>query len=221
MRTLCMDMIATPVQECTPLCQEAAPPPAEFDPEKCTFPGCDGKGRAIGGLGAMKYFEWWPIKVRIKRSLGCAVLICVCVFCLLFHRPIGRARSAQRRASATRDRARASMKSSSKRIRRAATTAMTEAIGHSMRCRSRAAAPESFFIAERPRRAACRSFYCDQTKFYFYTHAIASAASRATPPAGSQSLPSSSRAPSAGPRHSFAADRHTRGAGASLVRGPP
>ena len=48
----------------TPLCQEAAPPPAEFDPEKCTFPGCDGKGRAIGGLGAMKYFEWWPIKVR-------------------------------------------------------------------------------------------------------------------------------------------------------------
>ena len=105
----------------TPLCQEAAPPPAEFDPEKCTFPGCDGKGRAIGGLGAMKYFEWWPIKVRSvctpPARFGSAVLICVCAFCLLFHRPIGRARSAQRRASATRDRARASMKSSSKRIR--------------------------------------------------------------------------------------------------------
>ena len=84
-------------------------------------------------------------------SFACAL------FAFLFHRPIGRARSAQRRASATRDRARASMKSSSKRIRRAATMAMTEAIGHSMRCRSRA--PPESFLSLRPRRAACAALF--------------------------------------------------------------
>ena len=30
----------------------------------CDFPGCDGKGRAMGGLAAIELFSWWPIKVR-------------------------------------------------------------------------------------------------------------------------------------------------------------
>ena len=29
----------------------------------CDFPGCDGRGRALGGLGAIPLFSWWPIKV--------------------------------------------------------------------------------------------------------------------------------------------------------------
>ena len=29
---------------------------------KCDFPGCDGNGRAMGGLAAIPLFEWWPIK---------------------------------------------------------------------------------------------------------------------------------------------------------------
>ena len=32
------------------------------DARVCDFPGCDGNGRAIGGLGAIPLFEWWPIK---------------------------------------------------------------------------------------------------------------------------------------------------------------
>ena len=51
-----------------PRCQEAGtpPPPAGDDDVKqrpnCDFPGCDGSGRAIGGLAAIPLFEWWPIK---------------------------------------------------------------------------------------------------------------------------------------------------------------
>ena len=33
-------------------------------PPSCDFPGCDGRGRALGGLGAIPLFSWWPIKVR-------------------------------------------------------------------------------------------------------------------------------------------------------------
>ena len=28
----------------------------------CDFPGCDGNGRAIGGLAAIEMLSWWPIK---------------------------------------------------------------------------------------------------------------------------------------------------------------
>lgn len=36
----------------------------EEAPPSCDFPGCDGRGRALGGLGAIPLFSWWPIKVR-------------------------------------------------------------------------------------------------------------------------------------------------------------
>lgn len=35
----------------------------EEAPPSCDFPGCDGRGRALGGLGAIPLFSWWPIKV--------------------------------------------------------------------------------------------------------------------------------------------------------------
>ena len=38
----------------------AADEPPAF-PE-CDFPGCDGNGRAIGGLAAFELTKWWPIK---------------------------------------------------------------------------------------------------------------------------------------------------------------
>lgn len=46
------DEAAAPAQE------ENAPPARRV----CDFPGCDGNGRAIGGLAAIPLFEWWPIK---------------------------------------------------------------------------------------------------------------------------------------------------------------
>ena len=36
----------------------------EEAPEPCDFPGCDGRGRALGGLAAIPLFSWWPIKVH-------------------------------------------------------------------------------------------------------------------------------------------------------------
>ena len=36
----------------------------EEAPEPCDFPGCDGSGRALGGLAAIPLFSWWPIKVH-------------------------------------------------------------------------------------------------------------------------------------------------------------
>ena len=45
-----------------PRCQEGADPPKQLP--NCDFPGCDGNGRAIGGLAAIELFSWWPIKVR-------------------------------------------------------------------------------------------------------------------------------------------------------------
>ena len=53
------------------VCQEAEPGVTEAEPKdaacpKCgaipLYPGCDGDGRVIGGLGAIPLFEWWPIK---------------------------------------------------------------------------------------------------------------------------------------------------------------
>ena len=37
---------------------------ADSTPQRrtCDFPGCDGNGRAIGGLAAIELFSWWPIK---------------------------------------------------------------------------------------------------------------------------------------------------------------
>ena len=40
----------------------------------CDFPGCDSNGRVQGGLGAMKFFEWWPIKV-CTLPLQCLVFL--------------------------------------------------------------------------------------------------------------------------------------------------
>ena len=34
------------------------------DAPLCDFPGCDSRGRVMGGLGATELFKWWPIKVR-------------------------------------------------------------------------------------------------------------------------------------------------------------
>jgi hypothetical protein len=47
--------------------EEEAPDASPATPERptrrvCDFPGCDGNGRAIGGLAAIPLFEWWPIK---------------------------------------------------------------------------------------------------------------------------------------------------------------
>ena len=36
----------------------------EEAPEPCDFPGCDGRGRALGGLAAIPLFSWWPIRVH-------------------------------------------------------------------------------------------------------------------------------------------------------------
>ena len=51
-----------------PRADEAAPaaaePPAVWDPAQCDYPGCEGNGRVMGGLGAIPLFAWWPIKVR-------------------------------------------------------------------------------------------------------------------------------------------------------------
>ena len=45
--------------EAAPAAPEDAGPPTR---RTCDFPGCDGNGRAIGGLAAISLFEWWPIK---------------------------------------------------------------------------------------------------------------------------------------------------------------
>ena len=39
----------------------------EEAPEPCDFPGCDGRGRALGGLAAIPLFSWWPIKVHHRH----------------------------------------------------------------------------------------------------------------------------------------------------------
>lgn len=35
---------------------------AETGGPLCDFPGCDDRGRVMGGLGATYLFQWWPIK---------------------------------------------------------------------------------------------------------------------------------------------------------------
>ena len=46
--------------------------PAAGPPEEewyCDYPGCDQKGRAMGGLAAIPLFEWWPIKVSPRSRV--------------------------------------------------------------------------------------------------------------------------------------------------------
>jgi hypothetical protein len=53
-------LVARPSVRCCAV-EEAV---VEEAPPSCDFPGCDGRGRALGGLGAIPLFSWWPIKVR-------------------------------------------------------------------------------------------------------------------------------------------------------------
>ena len=49
--------------------------PKVFNPG-CEFPGCDGNGRVMGGLGAIPLFSWWPIKVCACSPLPRHCLTC-------------------------------------------------------------------------------------------------------------------------------------------------
>ena len=51
-------LVARPSVRCCAV-EEAV---VEEAPPSCDFPGCDGRGRALGGLGAIPLFSWWPIK---------------------------------------------------------------------------------------------------------------------------------------------------------------
>ena len=57
------------------LSPQPSPPPEDQDasaeeilPPKCTYPGCDGQGRVLGGLAAIDAFAWWPIKVSLQQQ---------------------------------------------------------------------------------------------------------------------------------------------------------
>lgn len=98
----------------------------------CDFPGCDQNGRAMGGLGAIPLFSWWPIKVRMMLlRIRCQPIALSAdprpQFCACALRRTGHAPSAPMRASNTRAQARALMRSCSRRTRRVDTTAMTKA----------------------------------------------------------------------------------------------
>ena len=47
-------------------------PPRPPDGPLCDYPGCDNRGRVMGGLGATYLFQWWPIKVRTHHCGDCA-----------------------------------------------------------------------------------------------------------------------------------------------------